>query len=124
MTTVFHRLWPALKTSLVIIIAGWSPGVYSESEVTDVRFWYGPDKTRLVLELTSAATYRVFSLENPERVVIDIDQGRLDQGVELANNAGGLVANIRSGRPEPGIFRIVLDVRGKLGIHALSLIHI
>ena len=89
MTTVFHRLWPALKTSLVIIIAGWSPGVYSESEVTDVRFWYGPDKTRLVLELTSAATYRVFSLENPERVVIDIDQGRLDQGVELANNAGG-----------------------------------
>ena len=121
MTTVFHRLWPALKTSLVIIIAGWSPGVYSESEVTDVRFWYGPDKTRLVLELTSAATYRVFSLENPERVVIDIDQGRLDQGVELANNAGGLVANIRSGRPEPGIFRIVLDVRGELGIHAFLL---
>ncbi len=121
MTTVFHRLWPALKTGLVIIIAGWSPGVYSESEVTDVRFWYGPDKTRLVLELTSAATYRVFSLENPERVVIDIDQGRLDQGVELANNAGGLVANIRSGRPEPGIFRIVLDVRGKLGIHAFLL---
>ncbi|MBD84073.1 MAG: N-acetylmuramoyl-L-alanine amidase [Acidiferrobacteraceae bacterium] len=121
MTTVFHRLWPAIRASLVIIIAGWSPGVYSESGVTDVRFWYGPDKTRLVLELTSAATYRVFSLDNPERVVIDIDQGRLDQGVELAKNAGGPVANIRSGRPEPGIFRIVLDVRVKLGFHAFLL---
>ena len=78
MGTAFHGLWPTVRLGIITIIFGWSPGADCASGVTDVRFWYGPDKTRLVLELTSAVTYRVFSLEDPERIVIDIDEGQLN----------------------------------------------
>lgn len=121
MATAFHRVWPVIKLGITTIILGWSAGGYCASEVTDVRFWYGPDKTRLVLELTSAVTYRVFSLEDPERIVIDIDEGRLEQGVELTEKAGGAVARIRSGRPEPRILRIVLDLQKRSEFHAFLL---
>lgn len=121
MGTAFHGLWPTVRLGIITIIFGWSPGADCASGVTDVRFWYGPDKTRLVLELTSAVTYRVFSLEDPERIVIDIDEGQLDQGIGLTKKAGGAVARIRSGRPEPRILRIVLDLQKRSTFHAFLL---
>ena len=117
----FDRLCRAINLGIITIIIGWSPGVFSASAVTDVRIWYGADKTQLVLELTSTITYRVFSLPDPERIVIDIDEGQLEQGVAFTKNAGGAVGGIRSGRPEPGIFRIVLDLEIKSEFHAFLL---
>ena len=119
--TAFHRFLPVIKLGIATVIIGWSAGGYCASEVTDVRFWFGPDRTRLVFELTSAVTYRVFSLEDPERIVVDLDGGRLEQGVDLPEKTGGAVARIRSGRPEPDIFRIVLDLERKSGFHAFLL---
>lgn len=111
MSAACKRLGSAIVTSLTAAFVAWPQPVYSQAEVTDSRFWHGPERTRLVLELSAAATYRVFSLDDPKRIVIDIDEGRLRQGFNFPTRAGGSVAGVRTGRPDPETFRIVLDLR-------------
>jgi len=80
------------------------------AEVTGSRFWHGPERTRLVLELSDSAQYKVFRLENPERVVIDIADSHLAEGTALPTEGGGPVLGVRSGRPSAQTLRVVLDL--------------
>ena len=100
-----------MVTSWLVVLVAWPQPLYSQTEVTDSRFWHGPERTRLVLELSAATTYRVFSLDDPKRIVIDLDEGRLKQGFSFTTGTGGSVVGVRTGRPDPATFRIVLDLR-------------
>ena len=40
--------------------------------VEGIRLWRAPDHTRLVFDLSGEVEYKLFTLSNPERVVIDI----------------------------------------------------
>ena len=104
-------LGPTMVTSWLVVLVAWPQPLYSQTEVTDSRFWHGPERTRLVLELSAATTYRVFSLDDPKRIVIDLDEGRLKQGFSFTTGTGGSVVGVRTGRPDPATFRIVLDLR-------------
>ena len=104
-------LGPTMVTSWLVVLVAWPQPLYSQTEVTDSRFWHGPERTRLVLELSAATTYRVFSLDDPKRIVIDLDEGRLKQGFNFTTGTGGSVVGVRTGRPDPATFRIVLDLR-------------
>ena len=104
-------LGPTMVTSWLVVLVAWPQPLYSQTEVTDSRFWHGPERTRLVLELSAATTYRVFSLDDPKRIVIDLDEGRLKQGFNFTTRTGGSVVGVRTGRPDPATLRIVLDLR-------------
>ena len=83
------------------------------AHVNDVRLWSGPEGTRLVLDLSSPTRYSVFTLDNPERVVIDLNDASLSAGRTLPNGQGP-VRRVRSG-PRPGNdLRIVLETIGHL----------
>ena len=69
------------------------------SEVRGVRVWAGPDKTRAVLDLNSAAEYRLFHLQNPDRVVIDLQNSHLSGSVLLDQRHSGVAD--RKDRPVP-----------------------
>lgn len=75
--------------------------------VKDVRLSAQPDATRVVLELTESAKQKVFILDNPARVVIDLSAtklaGKLPVGV-------GMVKALRAAQRDNGDLRIVLDV--------------
>ena len=81
------------------------------TEVTGSRFWHGPERTRLVLELTDSVRFKVFRLENPERVVIDLSDSSLAEGFSLPLKGGGPVVSVRSGKPAAKTLRVVLDLR-------------
>src|SRR6056297_2820021 len=49
-------------------------GSLTAGEVENVRVWAGPDKTRVVLDLDREVEYKVFALEGPDRLVVDIDR--------------------------------------------------
>ena len=42
------------------------------SELRDIRVWDGPQNTRVVFDLSGASEHTLFTLDNPERVVIDL----------------------------------------------------
>src|SRR5690606_34600326 len=61
------------------------------------------------LALGGQAEFKVISLANPDRLVIDLPGSRLANGFKLPAPAG-LVKAVRSGQPEPGVTRIVFDL--------------
>jgi N-acetylmuramoyl-L-alanine amidase len=82
------------------------------ARVTDVRLWSGPEGTRLVLDLSAPVRHEVFTLENPDRIVVDLDNADLDLRKGLPAGQGP-VKSVRSG-PQPGHgLRLVLDLAGR-----------
>src|SRR6185437_8902313 len=72
----------------------------ASSTVKAVRIWGGPDSTRVIFELSGPVDYRLFQLSNPDRVVLDLDNGVFGNGA---------VKDMRIGRFQ-GKARIVLDL--------------
>ncbi|MGH8115344.1 MAG: N-acetylmuramoyl-L-alanine amidase, partial [Rhodanobacteraceae bacterium] len=75
-----------------------------------MRIWGGPDSTRVVFELSAPVDYQLFQLGNPDRVVLDFDNGAFGKGV-VAKPGRGVVKDMRIGHYQ-GKARIVLDLDG------------
>ncbi len=98
---------------LVLLLA---TGSAAAAPVTlkDIRVWGSPDSTRVVLDLTAPATYSLFTLSGPERIVIDFDAIDADlKSLELPA-AAGVVKAVRVGARDRHGLRIVLDVNDKV----------
>ena len=50
--------------------------------VSAVRVWPAQDYTRITLEANSAITYKMSYMQNPDRVVLDIDQVELNPAIK------------------------------------------
>jgi N-acetylmuramoyl-L-alanine amidase len=80
------------------------------AEVHGFRVWTDPDKTRAVLDLSKGAEYKLFTLENPERVVIDLKDSKLGHSLDLDSEHAGVINSVRHGGPEDDTLRVVLDL--------------
>lgn len=96
------RRWLALLLLLPTLAA-------AEVAVNDVRSWTGPESTRLVLDLSEPVEHRVFTLRDPDRVVIDLADTRLDPALVANIRDDGPLRRIRTGRRGGGV-RVVLDL--------------
>jgi N-acetylmuramoyl-L-alanine amidase len=65
--------------------------------------------TRLVLDMTEAVAYRVFTLADPYRVVIDMPEVTWEVPQEGRAKGRGLIEGYRQGLFRPGTWRVVLD---------------
>jgi N-acetylmuramoyl-L-alanine amidase len=79
------------------------------AHVSDVRLWSGPEGTRLVVDLSSPVRHEVFSIDNPDRVVIDLENAQLTMRKAMPEGQGP-VKRVRSGPQDGGGLRIVLDL--------------
>jgi N-acetylmuramoyl-L-alanine amidase len=82
--------------------------------VKDVRLGAHEDYTRFVIELSHAASYQIFTLPTPYRVVIDLPEmawskAAQDLGGQLRNRSIGLITGFRYGLFRSGVSRLVLD---------------
>jgi N-acetylmuramoyl-L-alanine amidase len=68
-----------------------------------------PESVQLVLGLSAASTPRVFALESPDRVVIDLPTTRLATAAKMPMVAGP-VKSIRSGMQDKRTLRLVLEL--------------
>ena len=69
------------------------------------------DRTRFVVDLGAAVEYRVFTLSDPYRLVIDLPELTKEAGFDESVPAVGLIRNYRYGLFRSGNFRVVLDLR-------------
>jgi N-acetylmuramoyl-L-alanine amidase len=81
----------------------------SQRRVAAVRLWESPEYTRAVFDVTGPVEYKVFTLDGPDRVVIDIKNAEV-AGKFTSPAAQGLVRGVRSGRPAPRDLRLVMDL--------------
>ncbi len=74
-----------------------------------VRISDTAERTRVVIDLDRAAAHKLFTLSNPNRVVVDIPQARFRIGGKVPAGKGA-VGNIRAANRENGMARLVLDM--------------
>ncbi|MDP6566769.1 MAG: N-acetylmuramoyl-L-alanine amidase [Alphaproteobacteria bacterium] len=102
------RLLVAVAVALACLPSG-------DAEATtlarNVRIGIHADKTRVVLDLSEKVSYRVFTLADPYRVVLDLPEVHWQVPAGAASRKGGLVAGLRFGLFKPGNSRVVLDLK-------------
>lgn len=67
-------------------------------------------KTAILCLFSGNFTQKTFGLTNPNRVVIDFGQTKTNLNVNRIDLGHGLIAHLRSGRPNPQTLRLVFDV--------------
>ena len=84
--------------------------------VDDVRYWEGPNYTRIVISLEDEAKYQAVRLSRPDRIVFDLPGTRVSH--TLAGKAfpvgNGFLQQIRVAQYKPDVSRVVLDIE-KIG---------
>ncbi|MFB9867510.1 N-acetylmuramoyl-L-alanine amidase [Vreelandella sulfidaeris] len=98
-----YRLLAASFLSLVAVTA-------HASSVESMRLWAAPDHARLVFDLSSATTANVFSLANPRRLVIDLDDTQMDTDPSTLPLHDSAITSVRTGSREGGGLRVVLEL--------------
>lgn len=101
----------ALPITLLLIGIGLTA---QAREVEELRVWAGPEYTRTVLDVSQPVDYRIFTLEDPPRVVVDIRRVRLDKPLAMPGDSKGLLRAVRTGVREGTDLRVVFDVAGSV----------
>ena len=82
---------------------------YSKSILKDIRINQASNETRLVLDLTEKVKYKLFTLNRPERIVIDLYETELNKGLRKNVKGSGLIKNIRVARNNSKRIRMVIE---------------
>lgn len=103
MKTMTLRPVIALLMSMIAVQA-------AAAEISAFRVWTDPEKTRAVLDLSERTEYRLFTLQDPDRVVIDIDHAGVRQALDFQSDHAGVISSVRHGAPEKNTLRVVFDL--------------
>jgi len=97
-------------------------------EITAARFWPSSEYTRVTLESRAPIQFNVFTLDDPARVVLDLED------VDVSATLTGLIDNVgtddphvqgvRIGRFKPGVVRLVFDLKVEVRPQAFRLVPI
>ena len=82
----------------------------ADTNISDIRMWHAPDRSRIVFDLDNPGKFKVFTLQNPGRVVVDLPKTRIKTQLPAAAETGQFIARIRKGQPEPDVSRLVFDL--------------
>ena len=81
----------------------------SKSVLKDVRISQSDNETRLVLDLTEKVKYKLFTLNRPDRIVIDLYETDLQKGLKTTIKKSGLINEIRIARNNSRRIRMVIE---------------
>ncbi len=89
--------------------------VLAEVTVQAVRLGSTPEYSRITLELTGEIRYKYFTLNNPHRLVLDLSglsPAALPNDLAAqVNPQDTLIANLRGGLNQPGVTRLVAELK-------------
>ena len=80
-------------------------------DIVGLRYIASAQKSRLVFDLTAPTQYRVFAMNNPSRLIIDIKNAHLKQGLIQPEVTHPLFDRVRAGLKNDTDLRIVVDLK-------------
>jgi N-acetylmuramoyl-L-alanine amidase len=98
----------SLLGTLVVLTMVFAPLLQAETHIQGLRMWPAPDNTRLVFDLDGPVQHSLFTLKNPDRIVVDLADTKLRNKLpELDKSAP--IKGIRYATRNDSDLRIVLD---------------
>ena len=93
--------------------------------VLAVRIWPAADYTRVTLEHDAPLKYTHFTVENPDRLVVDIEgvefNSVLDSLARKVATDDPYIKLLRAGRYKPGVVRLVMELKSKVSPQVFEL---
>src|SRR5690606_29693974 len=102
-----HQRWPSSWAAALLLAAGCA----SAAEIKGLRLWAGPEYTRAVIDIDGKVDYKLFELDDPGRVVLDLRDSVLAADFQ-APEATGLLKGLRAGKQGKADARVVFDLAG------------
>jgi len=87
------------------------------AELRSIQLSATPDTALITLKLTGSSAPKVFTLDNPDRTVIDLPDTHLRRGMP-SPEASGVVSAVRFGRQPGGTLRVVVQQKSALAVHS------
>lgn len=101
------------------------PKLAHAASVLAVRTWPAEEYTRVTLELDSELKAEHFTLDNPHRMVVDIEGLTMNSALDkLVNNIkpnDPYISSLRVGQNRPNVVRIVIDLRQPIAPQVFTL---
>ena len=88
---------------------------FAAVQISSARIWPAQEYTRLTLESNARIAHTVFTIANPRRLVIDLED--VEFGAEIEKLPAKIsaddpyISGLRTGRFKPGMVRLVLDLK-------------
>lgn len=102
------------KIGTVLFIL-WIAPAQAADTISAVRVWPAQDYTRITIESNQVIRYKQFTIKNPDRLVIDLEQVDINETLNTLNNKIGnddpYIKSARVGHFKPGVVRLVLDLK-------------
>lgn len=105
MSDTIKRLFGAAALASTLV-----PSLVNAAVVESMRLWAAPDHARLVFDLSGAAGANVFSLDNPARLVIDLDDTEMATDASTLPLSDSAIDAVRTGTRDDGGLRVVLEL--------------
>src|SRR5690349_1083712 len=96
----------------------------TQAQIVASRIWPARDYTRLTIESKSEIKYEIFSVKDPERVVLDLETDMTPALAELDGKVAAddpYIKGLRVARNRPGVVRVVLDLKTEVKPQAFTL---
>lgn len=106
-------MWGFKKIFIVFIVLVFSmPQSYAQQiRVSSVRYANEINKSKIVLAVTDSPKHRVFVLDNPSRLVIDVKNAQAEQALGQPSASHPLFAHVRAATKNGSDLRIVIDLK-------------
>jgi N-acetylmuramoyl-L-alanine amidase len=103
-----------IRFLLPLLFSLLGPVLADAAVVESARVEMAADYTRLVFDVDSRLEHKVFTLENPDRIVIDFTGTRLTGSLDKLDLSATPISKIRSAARNDSDLRVVLDLQGKM----------
>lgn len=113
-----RRLLTVAGASLLLAVTPLGQATTRLPSILAVRIWPAADYTRVTLEHEVPLKFTHFTIENPDRLVVDIEG--IEFNAVLEGLAGKVVGDdpyiklLRAGRYKPGVVRLVMELKTKV----------
>jgi N-acetylmuramoyl-L-alanine amidase len=95
---------------IAVLVGGTSVAIAAGAELREARLSATDTSAQLTLDVAGITTQKVFTLDRPRRVVIDLAHTGVARGFRVPEGSG-VVSDIRTGHQLGGTLRIVVQLR-------------
>lgn len=100
--------------TLVLSLLLFSAPAAAATSISGVRIWPAPDHTRIVFDASGRLEHKIFTLDNPRRLVIDISDAYAATNLKALKLPPELVKRVRHAPRNGGDLRVVFDLNTKI----------
>ena len=104
--------------TLILSVSPLAGAAARRPSVLSVRVWPAADYTRVTLEHDAPLKFTHFTVENPDRLVVDIEgvefNSVLDSLARKVTDDDPYIKLLRAGRYKPGVVRLVMELKSKV----------